>query len=192
MVGEEVKAGWIVKFSKDKPHFEARQVKDLEISFQGFIAALQLWKIMQIEVDDMYYPPFVLSSETEALKLELQGEVSTARKGENVPKIEANVDASKGKKPTDSHAESKIRKHIVQVKTAAKAGPVKQKITQDSHTVDKLNTKPNQAQLKVKPKKQDETLPGRISLNVKSKKSEQISNAEGKAKIVNSTKQLVK
>lgn len=46
MTGEMVTEAWIIRFGKDKPEFEAKQVRDVEGAFQAFLAAKTLWETL--------------------------------------------------------------------------------------------------------------------------------------------------
>jgi hypothetical protein len=47
MTGEQVAEAWIVRLGKNAPEFEARQVVDIDASFDAFLAALSLWRSMR-------------------------------------------------------------------------------------------------------------------------------------------------
>ena len=47
MTGEQVGEAWVVRFGKKTPEFEAKRVSDIDVAFDAFIAALQLWKGMR-------------------------------------------------------------------------------------------------------------------------------------------------
>jgi hypothetical protein len=56
MSGEEVGSGWVVKFSKTKPHFEAMRVNNLKKCFKKFRGALELWRLMHSDMSEIFTP----------------------------------------------------------------------------------------------------------------------------------------
>jgi len=42
--GEKVSEAWVIRFDKKSPKFEARQIRNLDVSFESFLAALTLFR----------------------------------------------------------------------------------------------------------------------------------------------------
>ncbi len=49
MTGLTVQEAWVVRLAKEQPRFEARRIRDWRRAFEGFLAALTLWRHLRTE-----------------------------------------------------------------------------------------------------------------------------------------------